>query len=273
MRMPRGIIVVFIIILSISGCVSNNQNWRIKETEHLIIYYKPDSLAAREIDTAAKTYEEVCNRAIQMLKSTDTFNKKINCYLLETMPQWTGKVWGYAVGSTRSVYYYYSDRKKFISAHEMMHILLNDINTNVPSSLQEGVCRFYEKRTIIMTDFLETIDTKEYSCEVYRLAKFEPPNKWTVENVFSSPVIVNEAEGNISAAFVSFLINYMGDELFYYLYRKVDSASWENVLTTTLHLSVNEINQAFHKYGKSLRNPSPAITEYYGRIIPPEWEK
>ncbi len=112
----------------------------------------------------------------------------------------------------------------------MMHILLNDININTPSCLQEGVCRFYEKRTIIITDFLEINDTKEYSCELYKLAKFEPPDKWTVANVFSSPVIVNEAEGNIAAAFVSFLTNYMGgDELLYYFYRKIDSASWETV--------------------------------------------
>ncbi|MFH1230252.1 MAG: hypothetical protein V1709_02015 [Planctomycetota bacterium] len=274
MRISQGII--FIIILSLSGCVSviqNNENWLIKETDHLIIYYKPNSFAAHEIDTAAKTYEEVCNRAVQMLKLTDTFNKKINCYLLETMPQWAGKVWGYAIGSNRSVYYYYSDRKKFISAHEMMHILLNDINTNVPSCLQEGICRFYEKRTIIMISPQESNNTKEYSCELYRLAKFEPPNEWTVENAFSSPVIVNETDGNIAAAFVSFLINYMGDELFYYLYRKIDSTSWENVLTTTLHLSVNEINQAFQEYGKSIEDPPMAICEYYGKIVPHKWEK
>jgi len=269
-------IIFIIIILSLSGCAGvnqNNRNWLIKETDHLIIYYKPDSFAAREIDTAAKTYEEVCNRVVQMLKLTDTFNKKINCYLLETMPQWAGKVWGYAVGSDRSVYYYYSDRKKFISAHEMMHILLDDINANAPSCLEEGLCRFYEKRTIIMINPQEPNDTREYSCELYRLAKFESSDKWNVKNVFSSPVMVNEAEGNVAAAFVSFLTNYMGDELLYYLYRRIDSTSWENVLTSTLHLSVNEINQTFQKYGKSLANPPATICEYYGKVIPDEWEK
>jgi hypothetical protein len=274
--MIHRIIILIITVLNISGCssiIQDNSDWLKKETDHLIIYYKPNSFAEQEIDSASKTYEEVCNRAVQMLKLTDIFNKKINCYLLETMPQWTGKVWGYAVGSTRSVYYCYSEKKKFISAHEMMHILLNDINVNVSSCLQEGVCRFYEKRTIIMTNEQGQSEIREYSCELYRLAKFEPPKKWTLENVFASPVLVNEAEGNVASAFVSFLINYLGEELFYYIYRKIDSTSWESILTETLHLTVDEINQAFQGYGKSLSNPSTAICEYYGKVIPYEWGK
>jgi len=273
------VVIFTIITLSLSGCAgvnqdkqNDNRNWLVKETDHLIIYYKPNSFAAREIDAAARIYEEASNRAVQMLKLTETFNRKINCYLLESMPPRLGRIWGYAVAAERSVYCYYTERKKFVSAHEMMHILLNDINPNAPSCLEEGICRFYEKRTIIMANPQEPDGTKEYSCELYRLAKFEPPKVWNVKRVFASPDLVNEAEGNVAAAFVSFLVNYMGgEELFYYFYRKIDSTSWENILTATLSLSVNEINQAFQKYGKSLANPPAAICEYYDREIPFEW--
>jgi hypothetical protein len=119
----------------------------------------------------------------------------------------------------------------------------------------------------------EQNEIKEYSCELYRLAKFEPPNKWNVNNVFSSPIFVNEAEGNVAAAFVSFLTKYLGDELFYYLYRKIDSTSWETVLTTTLNLSLDETNRVFQEYGKSLENPPAVFSEHYSKVIPEDWQK
>ena len=271
----KSVIIIWLLMLNLISCssIKLSGKWLTKETDHLFIYYKPDSCASKEIDSAVEIYENAFKVAVKELrlnltKYESTKDNKIKCYLHDKLGNF-----GQTDRKTRSVHYLYSEESKLISAHEIMHLLLYDINPDAHLGLEEGVCRFYEARGMERKE--KGVTKEEISCPLYRLAKFESPKRWNLSNVFYTPMFggVSEGNGNIAAAFVSFLTNKLGKEYFFLsLYPKLGH-NWEEVLTTELHMSLDEINLEFQKYGKTLENPPPPFSMMMGKDIPVEWEK
>jgi hypothetical protein len=272
--MHRFKFITFLVgVSSIIGCTG--MQWLAKETEHLMIHYKPNSYAETNINSAAQCYENAYCAIVSQLALSEvlTDSNKIICYLLEKHPWWSSSVMGYVDYSTRSVYNMYSKEVQLVSAHEMTHILLYDINPDAPHCLNEGICRVFEVRTIQFNDSASGKLVKE-GCELYRFAKFQSPAKWDIKRVFSYSVFgwVGEEDGCLAAAFTYFLIRRIGAKSFILLYSRLNH-NWEPILTAYLNMSFEEINKAFKEYGKLIVSPSESFSKLYGLEIPKEWKE
>ncbi|MBI4833333.1 MAG: hypothetical protein HY811_00735 [Planctomycetes bacterium] len=233
-----------------------NSEWLIKETEHLTIHYKPDSYAQTDIKNAVESYENSYQAAKDKFREigfSDVKNK-INLYLVEKFnskgadKNGNNPISGCALMGKRTVFYQYSQAVRDDSAHEIIHLFLYDINPKAPYGFQEGICRFYETRAI------PDKNGEPYSCKPFRLAKLEPPDDWKAANIFVNNYTY--ASGNIAAAFVSFLMERLGERELYEFYRALNGKkNYKQLIQAKLNIAPDDINKLFVEYGETLENP------------------
>jgi len=234
-----------LICLSVS-CRENK--WLKKETAHFIVYYKPESYAARNIERACHECELNYSK---MRKDIPIETKgeftKIRLFLHEQQQE--NKL-GWAHPKRREIHHMYSQTERISSAHEMMHVYLRDINPNVPLRFEEGVCRYFEKQRI-------TLDSETASCQFYRLAKLEPQSTLSMREVFSQ-TYETKGQACVAAAFVSFLMKRLGSEKFWDVYTNLTGKNYNYLLQRELNMKDKQINAEFRKYVASLKDP-PAL--------------
>ena len=231
-------------ILVLAACSSapilteDSTAWLTKETPNLILHYQPRSYAASRINIAAAEYERSYRQAVSIIP-VDKTKPKLDVYLHDSL-----KAAGHANRNNRSSHYVYSRRFQLTSAHEMMHLFLYEMNSNVPIRLEEGTCRLFESRVMFTS-----------RVRLFQLAKLAPPRSWDVREVFKDGYRT-DAEGNVAAAFAQFFISTRGWQQYWAFYRTLDKRTWEAQLQRAFGQNTAAINRDFKVFIRGMKSPS-----------------
>ncbi len=219
------------------GC---SGSWKQYETPHLKIYYQKGSYAEKNLQQAATVYEENY-RSIFEIAPVRERREKLALYLHEKYD-----AWGRSYPDRGELHYVFSEQRRLTSSHEMMHVFLHELNPHAPDALEEGVCRFYEARAIM-------VDGKRQNVPLYVLATRIPSKGRGVEAVFKQSY-QSDNEGNLAAAFVAFYVAQKPDgalnrnSSFWMFYRKVKVQNWRETLEQEFGKGIQEIDADFQKF-------------------------
>lgn len=126
-----------LIWLSLKSPKTLSHNWRLRPTEHFLIYYEKNSPAQKDIETLAGLLEEYFKETAQMFNIK--IDKRIPYYFHSSGLSFSNKtLWGYA--TKEDIHVIYSDSQKDSSPHELRHFIHQRINPKAPYFFNEGAC-------------------------------------------------------------------------------------------------------------------------------------
>lgn len=222
-----------------TGCGQNG--WRSTETDHLILYFQPDSFAERALDQAVTEYEDSYQAARRLLPQVE-LEGKIKVYLHEGL----GRM-GFTRAAVREVHFRYDAQFRLTSMHEFLHVLLYQFNRRAPLRFEEGVCRVHEVRSVRDGD-------RTVPVPLVRLAKRMPAELWRVKEVFRD-AYETDGEGNLAAAFAAFAIQEHGMDRFWEFYAQLREGAWQKPLEEYFDSDLASVEKRFIGYMNRLPDP------------------
>jgi len=216
--------------------------WKEYKSGGLVFYYQPGSYAEQHIKEAAKDFNKAFMYAkgfVPLLKSPP----RISVYLHDDLP-----LYGFADIEHKSVHCIYSKDFQLISHHEMLHILLKEVNPYAPERFEEGVCRFQEERSI------QGEDGKLYLAPLYQLGKWYAKENWKTGEVFED-FYEGDIQGNFAASFVFFCFKSLGKEKFWQFYKDLNKTNYKVVLEKYFGMSQDGIDLDFSAFMQKIPDP------------------
>ena len=215
--------------------------WEKTETEHLVLHYKPNSYAARNLSRACREYESVYESMFGYVPEEHIENK-YRVFLHENTRRM-----GWVNHFTDSVHYRYDAAVRLVSSHEFMHLVLEDANPNAPGRFQEGICRMREYRW-------RSIGKERYEAELYRLGLWEPLNAWNLDYQFERGYDT-DGQGNVAAACAKWLEDRLGPEEFWRLYVELSPSNYRELLKQRFSASWEALQADFLAFREALEPP------------------
>ena len=198
-----------------------NRKWKLKATEHFLIYYEKDSPAQNDIETLAGLLEKYFKESTQMFglqiqeKIPYYFHSNIN------MP-----VWGYATDT--DIHAIYSDVQKDSSPHELRHFIHRLVNPKAPYFFNEGACGFGIE-----------IGGMDFHSRV-RIFCADLP-RYSLTELVEGFKKYGRLGDYMAYSFNSFLIEQYGENKFARFYKEVTPQNWQALMEEKYGLAVREI--------------------------------
>lgn len=235
---PRGrywIYVCCLVFILIYLLLSNrvlpqklNRNWKLRASEHFLIYYEKDSPAEKDIEVLAGLLEKYFQECAQMFglrigrKIPYFFHSNLN------MP-----VWGYATDA--DIHAIYSNNQKDSSPHELRHFFHRLVNPRAPYFFNEGSCGF--GIAIGGVDFHSRV----------RIFCADLPKYPLIELVKDFKKYLRFGD-YLAYSFNSFLIEQYGPDKFALFYKEVTPENWQVLLVKIYGLPVSEIETQWRTF-------------------------
>lgn len=181
-------------------------------SEHYNFHLIKDSLAEKDIDEIMKIQEKCFKEITSFLNVSPQF--KINYYLLET-PELVGKIYGDNdpcngfANPPNEIYAVYNEKVKCIGYHEDAHIISYILNKPQSVFLREGLAMYFDK-----------VWWNKSNDEWVRLL-LKSDRYLSIIELIQNDFFLNHTDEityPIAGAFVKYLINRYGRELFISVY-------------------------------------------------------
>ena len=198
-----------------------NRNWKLKPTEHFLIYYEKDSPAEKDIKTLAGLLEKYFTEAAQMFGLQ--IEDKIPYYLHSNINM---PVWGYATDI--DIHAVYSDEQKDSSPHELRHFMHRRVNPGAPYFFNEGACGFGIE--IGGVDFHSRVRIFCANLPKYALVELVKDFKK-----------YGRLGDYLAYSFNSFLIEQYGADKFAHLYKEATPENWQSLMEKIYGLPIRDI--------------------------------
>lgn len=165
---PRyGRYLILILIACTLGCRASrvlfpeidqgDQNWLTRETTHFCIHYRPDSEAARDIETIAAYLDQKFAQICEILEVE--YENKISYFIYSSAEDLKKNVdqetWGFAVGEYEAIAYFYPTMRGYDSrlggfGHEVVHIIVYwTMGVRELHFIDEGIAEAIDKYSLL----------------------------------------------------------------------------------------------------------------------------
>lgn len=212
------------------GC--QNPAWRLAETEHLRIHYRPGSVAAQELSRVKQIYERTYVAARQFLPA-DVTPPRLDIYLYDELTER-----GYADPERLTVHLMYGPRYRLTSVHEFLVVMFVPLHPDVPPGIAQGLYQSQSKLRRAMQRRLE--DRTE-----------DPARRWPpvadIARLVKNPPAGTE-ETVLAGALVRFLLAELGETEFWNWYRETTTENWEQTLTRYLDRDISTTATDLRRY-------------------------
>ncbi len=219
------ILIVCLIGLNLNRMRKTTHNWKVKSTQHFLIYYEEDSPAEKDIEILARLLEEYFKETTEMFGVE--ISKKIP-YYFHSKPLYhlNTPVWGYA--TRKDIHVVYSNFQKDSSPHELRHFIQQIVNPQAPYFFNEGICGLGIQ-----------IGNENFHDKVRR----ECPDlsKYPLLELVKDFKKYGRIGDYLAYSFNSFLVEQYGKEKFSELYRKVTMDNWQKTMEQIYKLSPLEL--------------------------------
>ena len=229
-------------IFLLCGC--GNGGWQSVETDRLIIHYKKDSFAEKNLAEVVADYEDSIRAAERLLPQV-RLEGKVKVYLHEHLEKL-----GYARAAAREVHFRYDREFRLTSMHEFLHIFLHRLNPQVPLRFDEGVCRVHEVRTV-------RAGSGAVQVPLVQLGKRAAPSMWRLDQIFLDHYSSDE-EGNLAAAFVAFAMQEHGEGPFWNFYGSLRKREWRPAIENYFGQDIHTVEARFVNFMKRIPDPPGA---------------
>jgi hypothetical protein len=198
-----------------------NPNWKLKATEHFLIYYEKGSPAEKDIEVLAGLLEKYFTESTLMFGLQ--IQQKIPYYFHSNLDV---SVWGYATDT--DIHAIYSDSQKDSSPHELRHFMHRRANPGAPYFFNEGACGFGVE--IGGVDFHSRVRLFCADLSKYSLVELVKDFKKYAR-----------LGDYLAYSFNSFLIEQYGTDKFAHFYKEVTAENWQGLMERIYGLPVHEI--------------------------------
>ncbi len=234
--------------------ISTDQNWVIRETEHLSIHVRPDSAAARDIEWIVSRLEESFHKAVNYLQVQ--YNNKITFFVYSSVQDkeknsgFNG--YGMAWPSLESAAGFYESPQNYgaIGPHELVHLIVYwTVGIMTSLALDEGIAVAVTGHYMRSNEYPDGIPVHIAAAQLNSMQKIKPV----------SAVFDNRAWGSVhdqdhvlyynqSGSFVAYLVESYGIQKFNQFYTRASANEYRSSFQQIYGMSIDDFYQQWIQF-------------------------
>ncbi len=229
--------------------ITTDQNWEMRETEHLCIHFRPNSAAARDIEFIVSRLEEGFHQVVNYLQVQ--YRNKITFFVYSSLQDkeqncgFSGS--GMAWPSLESAAGFYESPQKYgaIGPHELVHIIVYwTVGMQTSVALDEGIAVAVTGYYMKSNEYPDGIPVHIAASQLNSMQTLKPVSSMFDNQAWETVHDQNHVlYYNQSGSFVAYLVECYGVQSFKQFYTRASANEYKNSFSQIYGISIDDFYQ------------------------------